>query len=603
MRALLERFRARLGALQVACALLAIHGVMLAWASTLHSPCIDEYAHVPAGLSHWRFGRFELYRANPPLVRMVAALPVLLAGPAENWRRYNDKPRAEFGVGGDFLRANAAESVRYFVLARWACIPLALLGGYVCFRWASDLFGPSAGLLATVLWCFCPNMLGYGHLALPDMGATALGIAASYAFWLWLRAATWARASLAGALLGLAELTKTTWLILFALWPLLWLLYRLPGWRAMPWRKRLLQLGQLALLLTLGVFLVNACYGFSGSWAKLGSYTFTSRALGGDDRPLTEEAWTTPGNRFVGTWLESLPVPFPKDYVLGVDLVKAEFERKMRSYLRGEWRVGGWWYYYIYALAVKVPLGTWAVVGTALGLTLVRAVGASLRDELCLMLPPLSVLTLVSSQTGFNHHVRYVLPVLPFVFVWASRVAAYPVRLGRWVRLGTVCAVAWSVVGSIVIYPHSLSYFNELAGGPRGGHRHLVDSNIDLGQDLLFLKAWVEAHPEARPLRVAYRGPLLPALLGIEADEMPADAGPDEIRNHPGGWYAVSVQLVCEEYPYLLRWEPVATVGYSIYIYRLPDADPIEFPRTAKASGRERSLQDGLDSRSTPGRE
>jgi hypothetical protein len=45
------------------------------------------------------------------------------------------------------------------------------------------------------------------------------------------------------------------------------------------------------------------------------------------------------------------------------------------------------------------------------------------RDEAVLLSPGL-LLAPVSSQTGFNHHLRYVLPALPFLFVWAGRVAA-----------------------------------------------------------------------------------------------------------------------------------------------------------------------------------
>lgn len=61
-----------------------------------------------------------------------------------------------------------------------------------------------------------------------------------------------------------------------------------------------------------------------------------------------------------------MPVPLPKSYVTGIDLQKSDFERKMPSHLGGEWRMGGWWYYYLYALAIKVPLGAWMLVLLAL---------------------------------------------------------------------------------------------------------------------------------------------------------------------------------------------------------------------------------------------
>ena len=52
----------------------------------------------------------------------------------------------------------------------------------------------------------------------------------------------------------------------------------------------------------------------------------------------------------------------PKQYVLGFDSQKKDLEHfGQKSYLRGEWKDGGWWYYYFYGLLVKVPCGTWGL--------------------------------------------------------------------------------------------------------------------------------------------------------------------------------------------------------------------------------------------------
>ena len=68
------------------------------------------------------------------------------------------------------------------------------------------------------------------------------------------------------------------------------------------------------------------------------------------------------GNRFTNSNLGELPVPLPTDYLRGIDVQWQDFEQGWHSYLRGEWRNHGWWYYYLYALAVKVPLGSWVLV-------------------------------------------------------------------------------------------------------------------------------------------------------------------------------------------------------------------------------------------------
>jgi hypothetical protein len=236
------------------------------------------------------------------------------------------------------------------------------------------------------------------------------------------------------------------------------------------------------------------------------------------------------------------------------------------------------------------------------------------RDELALLAPAVVVLLLVSSQTGFSRHLRYVLPALPYVFVWMGA-AAGRTGDGRRARATAAYALAGlAAVASLWRVPHSLSYFNVLAGGPRGGHAHLVDSNIDWGQDLVHLRRWIDRHPEARPLHLAYYGTLDPRHLGIEytlPPRMPrrqegggvaADGtAPDGPASPPGtpsaaagplpGWHAVSVNLLRgypwsvpdgtgrdvavtrNDYSYFLLVEPEWTAGYSIYIYHFDLAE------------------------------
>ncbi len=127
---------------------------------------------------------------------------------------------------------------------------------------------------------------------------------------------------------------------------------------------------QMGVILLLGLYVLNLGYGFEGSFQRLGEYGFVSETLGGP-KDEGQMAYAPQGrNRFEGTWLAHLPVPLPKNYLMGIDLQRWDFERKMWSYLRGEWRLGGWWYYYLYALAIKVPLGTWVLVLLAVGVSL-----------------------------------------------------------------------------------------------------------------------------------------------------------------------------------------------------------------------------------------
>ncbi|MHB1038386.1 MAG: ArnT family glycosyltransferase [Pirellulales bacterium] len=590
--------------------MLGAHGALLAWSAWAHSPTWDETSHLVAGIGCWQHGRFDLYCVNPPLVRVLATAPVVLARPKTDWRQYDVGVgvRPETTMRDDFFAANGARTIYLMTLARWACIPLSIFGALVCYRWAAELYGSAAGFLALALWCFEPNILTHAQLITPDAGGAAMGVVAGYAFWRWLRSESLGSAVAAGIGLGLAELTKATWIILFAVWPLLWLAWKWCDRRRAPNGRFLIGAAQLGLILFLGIWILNLGYGFEGSFRRLDEFEFVSRSLGGSGvQPVVRVPHQ---NRFAGTWLGRLPMPVPQNYVRGIDLQKRDFEIRDGSYLRGQWRNDGWWYYYLYAMAIKVPLGTWALVLLAGFVSLRGDAGkkasregdapaepgkggqaahgtqggpaevgtpTSWRDEMILLAPAAVVLVLISSQTGLCHHMRYALPIFPFVFIWTSKVAR-AVQFNQWVIASAAgAALLWSVASSLYYYPHSMSYFNELVGGPLGGHWHLHNSNTDWGQDLLYLKRWLDEHPEARPLALAFFAPYAAGIAGVEyTGKPPAGPGPSrgpiESLGPKPGWFALSTNCLHErsgQYEYFFRFEPVAMAGYSIYIYHI----------------------------------
>jgi len=554
----------------------------LAWSAWRHSPTADEPAHLASGLTHWQFGRLEAYRVNPPLVRTVAAVPIWLAGTHVGLRSHGGHAagsRSEFALGSQLLKQLGTQAIRWFGVARWACLPFCLLGLWICFLWSSDLYGRRAGLLAAVLWCFSPTLLGHGALMTPDVASASLAALSGYLLWRWLRTPDWEHAFCAGVGLGVALLTKGTLVVLPFLSLLIWIVYH-----GLSWSVIRSQTPQVLGLLALALIVLNLGYGLEGSGTRVRGYEFVSQALTGHER--LDPTATTTGNRFARTCLGNLPVPLPKNYVLGMDRQRHDIECRKWSYLAGEWRWGGWWYYYLYALAVKEPLALWCLGVVAWGRT-GRSRTAQWRDEFVLLCPLVAILLLVSSQTGFNHHPRYLLPIYPFLFIWVSRVAAVRDSRGQLDLLRQAAIVGllvWYGVSSLFAYPHSLSYFNELAGGPHGGPRHLLASNTDWGQDLIYLREWLDENPEVKDYRLAWANPLVdPAIVGIEADEPPTleewrrkltEPWPD---NHWSEWHLLSVNEIHAQhgkFAYFCRLVPAQTIGYSLYAYRL-EADDV----------------------------
>ncbi len=575
---------------------LTTHALLLLHSLFQNYVTVDEVGHVPAGLSHWQTGRFEAYRVNPPLARMLATLPLLATDAETDYRRLTDTPgdRPEWNIGLDFIALNAGRYFELVCLARLAGVAWSLLGAYLVYRWARELYGDWSGVLAMALWCFEPNVLANAQIVTPDLPATVAGLAATYVFWHYLRDPSWPRAWFAGVLLGVAQLTKFTCLVFYAVWPVLFVIWQ---W-AKPKEERVrpaAALGHAGLIAGLSLLIINLGYGFDRTGRKLGDYRFVSWTLAGEpEGPARMYAHGLWANRFRGHWLGEVPVPLPAEYVNGIDLQRRDFESGFRSYLGGELRHRGWWYYYLYGLAIKVPLGLLALVAWNIGVTVARR-GQDALNELTLWLPALAVLVLVSSQTGFSHHLRYVLPLFPFVIVSTSKLAAFFEQGKRLASAAVIGLVLYAAGSTLAFHPHHLSYFNELVGGPNRGHEHLVDSNIDWGQDLLFLKDWLDRHPEARPLRFAYYNLVDPRIEGIEftpPPQGPTGLFPDDdnygrtIGPHPG-WHAVSVNLVCglswavpdgrgsvkaapaHAYSYFQHFTPIAKAGYSIFIYHI----------------------------------
>lgn len=621
----------------IVASLMFVQAGLLGWMDWAMCPNKTEVGHMGATAYFWHTLRFDVFCVNPPLTRMITGVPVVMLQPNYNWDCYSSRPqdRSEWPIGNAFISANSREKNWWcFTLARWSLIPFLLLSGFFGYRLSRAIYGNTAGIVCLTLWCFSPLLLAWGATICPDATAAALGVVALYTFRQWLHKPTWMQAAIAGVCLGLLPLTKLTWIIAFGIWPLIWFLWTVPIYAAKAETRSLPipPLRQLAVILLLALYTLNMGYLFDGTFRPLGSYEFNSRMFCGDEISETQHPATD--NRFRGTFLVAIPVPVPADFVQGIDTQRLDFEHGLPSYLRGQWADHGWWYYYLYALVVKVPLGTWGLVAMALGVTVFdvwkkrpsppaplpegeeRSFSASWRDEMVVLAPGLVILIFVSSQTGFSVHSRYVIPALPFLFVWTSKVArVFEMRPFTKKRLAmatiVVLALIWSVGSSLAVYPHSLSYFNELAvilptpadasypkpmgmsnenrsvlsaiisAGPRNGPRHLLDSNIDWGQDLFYLKDWLDANPDVKLDGLAYYGSYPAALAGIPETPMPATGleyerfDPNQSQDQLGpkpGWYALSVNYIygrSQQYRYFLHIEPIATAGYSIYIYHI----------------------------------
>ena len=586
-------------------------GVLMMISAWLDSTVYNENGRLASGLIYLRTGNYSTFRVNPPLTSLVGAIPSFVIG-AEHATRadlgISSFGRDEYLAGDLFARENTNYRALLFS-GRLCCIILILSCFVFSFCYARMLYGGTAGDFLIGFYLCSPYILGHGHLISPDAASGVFAVLAVYSFWRWLREPNCGNSVIAGVTLGLAELTKYSLLIFYLLFPLLWILYRFPKIGIKTQSPCSRQFCQIVVIMIVSFFVINLGYMFEGTGKQLRSFKFKTVLFTGCES--LEEIPSAGANRFDGTGnaLESLlgylPMPFPKNFVQGIDTQRVDFERGKLSYIRGKWKDGGWYSYYLYAILLKTPLGTLVLFLLAIFCTIfLRGYNLSWHDEMVVLLPGIVLLVFVSSQNGISVHSRYVIPALPFFFLWSCKTArAFAPELrsthpksSRVVRWIAVFLLMWSVGSSLWSYPHSIAYFNELAAiiptsedsmypcsekepmtfwqkirgfldaGPLNGPRHLLGSNMDWEQDLYNLERWCKKNPDVETLVSIYEH-----NCPVEKISLPSPS-PKDTDKSTKLWYAVSVNYLYDRSHHLrffLNFVPEAIVGYTTYIYHV----------------------------------
>jgi hypothetical protein len=313
----------------------------------------------------------------------------------------------------------------------------------------------------------------------------------------------------------------------------------------------------------------------------------------------------------------SIPVP-AASHLIPLERVRADLSAGRTTFLMGQYSERGWWYYFPVAFALKTPLPTLILLVAAI-IIFARRLAHTKQladwDTLALVVFPLLYFASALVQP-FNIGYRHLLPILPFLFVFmgvqvagckmqdarrksqdaghtpvtvrtfGSASPCHPVALSprHLISLSPYLLASlflvWYIIGTVRIFPDYLAYFNELAGGPDGGYRYLVDSNLDWGQAWKELKAYMDAHGIAR-IKLAQFSSNDPATYGIDYEPIAPMAGAPPVlpsRFNPApGVYALSASSLqgvpladVNTYDYFRRQTPTARIGHAMFVYDVP---------------------------------
>ena len=231
------------------------------------SPTADEPTYIALGYGLFQQGKgaFPLLpqRGFTPLLIALEALPLYLANPSIPVTQLQGWPNNYAQYTGSFQAFIQPISQTLF-LARLPIIWLTLVLAAVVYRWATDLAGKTAGVVALGVMLFDPLLLAHGGLSNSDAGTVALGTAGLYATWRLLRRPSALAALAAGLLLGLTLLAKASGLLWLAAAGLMILMSQIISTKR-PRKGRMLL--EAAIVVATSLVLLFAGYGFE--WRKL----------------------------------------------------------------------------------------------------------------------------------------------------------------------------------------------------------------------------------------------------------------------------------------------------------------------------------------------
>ncbi|MCK4849980.1 MAG: glycosyltransferase family 39 protein [Phycisphaerae bacterium] len=559
-------------------ALLVAYFVMALSSVADKSTTYDEMAHLTAGYSYWLDNDYRLAPEAGNLGQRWFALPLLLGDyqlPSKHQPSWWTSDYWVFGREFFYGLGNDLEAMLFAGRTMAALLGVALC--LVVYRCSSSLFGRVGGLISLALCAFSPTVLAHGRLITLDVPAALFFLLFVWRFWILLHRITpwtllWSCLAIAGLLLtkmsGVLAIPIALILLTIRLLSKEPLTIAIGQPRKVQSRLRLLRAFGAAAVLH-----VFVC--FFAIWALNGfRYSAMKQSVAGRDR-LLEPWWQLVNDS--GAVASTLNFArdnrlLPEAYLHGFAYV-LKYSQVRTAFLDGDTSDYGWRSFFIYCLFYKTPLSLFLILAISfLAVVSVRPSPpvAAQRRAAHSILPslyhtaPIWVLFVIYWAVAINAKInlgqRHILPTYPPMFILAGAAAfwfkqRHPVALA--LKALAVLAVLVLIVQSLLIWPHYLAFFNSLAGGPKNGYRHLVDSSLDWGQDLPGLKKWLDRHKDESPVYLSYFGTGDPRYYGISAKLLPAR--PDEHKRQSAirltaGTYCISATRLQLTKPVVGPW-------------------------------------------------
>ena len=427
---------------------------------------------------------FGLNPEHPPLVKMLAALPILnmpLRVPALQNREF--KHEAFLG-GKDFLFKNDADTMLF--RARMAAATLTVLLALLVFLAGQEMFGTTAGFIALVLLVFDPNQLAHGAFVTTDTGLACFLFATMYAFYRYVRQPSLWRLLLVGLAAGLALAAKHTAILLF---PTLLVLavcdYFLARKDEESSSARLnlpKYVAALAVITVISMSILWAFYGFRYAARPAGLHLNPPSAdyIAQLSRPREAKLLATVSRFHL----------LPESYIYGLADVRM-MDDFYSSFLLGKVYPHGVWFYFPIAILIKSTLAFLILLAIAIWAIATRKM--TRWREVVFLTVPVVVYLSVAMASHMNIGVRHILPIYAFLGVlFGGTAVTLMTKHRRWIYVFATLLL-FQALTSLRAFPTYIPYVNEAWGGQKNAWWLLSDSNADWAQQLKATKTYLDA--------------------------------------------------------------------------------------------------------------
>lgn len=577
--------------------ILLIFMATLAVASVYYdSVTMDESSHLPAGYSYVSQADMRINPEHPPVVKDLAGIPLLFV-PEINFpyqsKSWTQEVNGQWGFGADFLYHSGNNPDKMIFLGRLPIIAILILLGFFVFKWTKELFGGNSALLALFLYSFSPTLLAHGRLVTTDVAAAFGAFTATYYFVKFLKHSSAKNLILSGIFLGIAELLKFSLILLVPLFGVLVIFWPMTNSESFKeyLKKFWFYFVRCVLIGLVGLFLIWLVYLYH-------VWNYPPDLQIRDIKFILSSFGVEPLKNLV-IWMADKPIfrPFAQ-YMLGLFMVLQRASGGNTGYFFGEISAAGWKGYFPFVYLAKEPLAFIILLFTAIiysfWLMAKKIFSGGLKykihswlkhhfAEFAMLLFVLIYWT-TSLKSNLNIGVRHLLPVFPFTISLAAGAIMILIEKPKFALTKKIILagfLVWQAVSVLLVFPSFLSYFNE-AIGAANGYKYVVDSNYDWGQDLRRLSFWVEKN-NIDKIYVDYFGGGSPQYyLGNKYQSWWGTRSPKDLKS--GDYLAVSATFLqggrgaahkgftdpTDYYMWLNNYTPVARIGYSIFIYKMP---------------------------------